>query len=44
MNSVKLQDTRLIHRNILLLDTNNKPSEREFKKTISSTTALKRIK
>ena len=32
MNSVKLQDTKLIYRNLY---TNNKLSEREIKKTIS---------
>ena len=44
MISVKLQDTKLIHRNLLHLYTNNKRSERKIKKTIPFTTASRRIK
>ena len=44
MNSVKLQDTKLIHRNLALLYTNNKLPEREIKETVPFTTASKRIK
>ena len=45
MNSVKFQDTKLIHRNFVeFLNTNNKLSEREIKKTIPFTIASKRLK
>ena len=44
MNSVKLQDIKLIHKIIVFLYTNNKISEREIKKRISLTIASKRIK
>ena len=46
MNSVKLQDTKLIHRSLLHLYTLiiNYQSEREIKKTIPFTIATKRIK
>ena len=45
MNWVKLQDTKLMHRNVLHLYTNNNErSEREIKKTISLTITAKRIK
>ena len=41
MNLVKLQDTKLIRRNLY---TNNKMSEREIKETIPFVIASKRIK
>ena len=45
MNSVKLQDTRLIYINLLLfLYTNNELSERESKRTIPFKMAWKGIK
>ena len=49
MNSIKLQDTKLIHRNLfkniwIFLHTNNERSEREIKETTPFTTASKRIK
>ena len=45
MNSVKFQDTKLIHRNFVeFLNTNNKLSEREIKETLPFTLATKRIK
>ena len=44
MNLLKLQDTKLIHRNQFHLYTNNERSEREIKKTILFTIASKRIK
>ena len=44
MNSGKLQDKKLIHRSVAFQYTNNKLSEREIKKTIPFTVALKRIK
>ena len=44
MNFVKLQDTKLIHRNLFHFYTNNKRAEREIKETVSSTTASKSIK
>ena len=40
MDSVELQDIKLIYRNILLL-TNNKIAEREIKKTTPVTNASK---
>ena len=43
MNLVKLHDTKLMHRNLLLY-TNNKRSEREIKETILSTIETKIIK
>ena len=43
MNSVKLQDTKLIHRNLPFLYTNNERSEREISKTIPFTTTTERI-
>ena len=43
MNSVKLQDTKLIYRNLFLY-TNNEPSERKIRKTIPLIIATKRIK
>ena len=42
MNSVKMQDTKAIYRNLLFLYTKNKVAEREI--TIPFTVALKRIK
>ena len=42
MNLVKLQDTKLMHRNLLY--TNDEKSEREIKETLPFTTATKRIK
>ena len=44
MNLVKLQDTKLMHRNLFYSYTNNEKSEREIKETISFTAATKRIK
>ena len=44
MNLANLQDTKSIHRNHLYFSTNNEKSEREIKKSISFTTATKRIK
>ena len=44
MNLVKLQDTKLIHRNLTFLYTNNERSEREIMETIPFTIATKRIK
>ena len=44
MNLVKLQDTKLMHRNLFYSYTNNEKSEREIKETISFTAAAKRIK
>ena len=43
MNLVKLQDTKLMHRN-LLHSYNDEKSEREIKETLPFTTATKRIK
>ena len=43
MNLVKLQDTKLIYRNLLHF-SNNEPLQREMKKAIPFTTASKRIK
>ena len=39
MNSVKLQDTKLIQKSLAFLYTNNKRSEREIKETIPLTIA-----
>ena len=44
MNSARLQDIRLIYRNLLLLYTNNQISERESKKPILYKITPKRIK
>ena len=44
MNSVKLQDTKLIHRNLLHSYTLTTLAEREIKETIPFTIASKRIK
>ena len=45
MNSVKLQDTKLIPRNLFaFLYSNNERSEREIKETIPFTITSKRIK
>ena len=44
MNSVKLQDTKSILKNLLFLYTNNKLSEWEIKKIIPFTIASKIIK
>ena len=45
MNSVKLQDAKLIYRNLVAsLFTNNELSEGEMKKTIPFTTVSKRMK
>ena len=45
MNSVKLQDTKLIHRKAFaFLHTKNERSEREIKETIPFTITTKRIK
>ena len=45
MNLVKLQDTKLMHRNLLhSLYTNDEKSEREIKETLPFTIATKRIK
>ena len=43
MNLIKLHDTKLMHRNLLLY-TNNKRSEREIKETILSIIETKIIK
>ena len=43
MNSVRLQDIRLIHRNLLLLYNNNQISERRSKKPILCKVTPKRI-
>ena len=43
MNLVKLQDTKLMHRNILHSYTPNESSEREIKETLPFTIAAKRI-
>ena len=44
MNSVKLQDTKLIHKSLAILYTNNERSERAIKETILLTITSKRIK
>ena len=44
MNLVKLQDTKLMHRNLAFLYTNDEKSEREIKETLPFTIATKRIK
>ena len=45
MNLVKLQDIKLMHRNLLYsYNTNNERSEREIKKTIPFTIATKKNK
>ena len=44
MNTVKLQDIKLIHRNLLCSYTLTKKTEREIKEIITSTIATKRIK
>ena len=44
MNSVKLQDTKLIHKFLAFLYTNNTSSEREIKETIPFTISMKSIK
>ena len=44
MNFVRLQDTKLMHRNLWHSYTNNKKSEREIKGTLPFTIAAKRIK
>ena len=41
MNSVRLQDTKLIQKSLAFLYTNNKRSEREIKETIPLTIASK---
>jgi len=41
MNSVKLQDTKLIHKFLAFLYTNNTSSEREIKETIPFTITSK---
>lgn len=43
MNSMKLQDTSLIHRNLPQFYTINKKSEKEIKEKIPLITASKRI-
>ena len=43
-NSVKSQDTKSIYRNLAVLYTNNEAAEREIKKTIPFTIALKPTK
>lgn len=43
-NSVKLQNARSSQKSVLLLNTSNKQSEKETKKTIPFTIASKRIK
>ena len=43
MNSMKLQDTSLIHRNLPQFYTINKKSEKEIKEKIPFITASKRI-
>ena len=44
MNSVKLQDTKLMHKSLAILYTNNERSERAIKETILLTITSKRIK
>ena len=44
MTLVKLQDTKLIHKHLTFLYTNNRRSETEINETISFTTATKEIK
>ena len=44
MNLAKLQDTRLIHRNLLHSNTLTMNNQREANETISLITATKRIK
>ena len=44
MNTVKLQDIKLIHRNLLCSYTLTKKTEREIKEPIPFTIAIKRIK
>ena len=44
MTLVKLHDTKLIHKHLTSLYTNNKRSEREIKETISFTTVTKGVK
>ena len=44
MNSVKLQDTRIIYTYLAFLDTNNKLSEKENKKTIPFKNHIKKNK
>jgi len=44
MNSVKLQDTKLIYRNLLFLYFNNRLSKRKIKKVTPFTIAPKSIK
>ena len=44
MNSIKLQDIKLINTCTAFLNANNKLSGRKIKNTISFTTALKRIR
>ena len=44
MNLVRLQDTKLMHRNLWHSYTNNKKSEKEMKETIPFTITTKRIK
>ena len=44
MNLVKLQDTKLIHRNLLFLYTDNERSGREIKETILFIIVSKRMK
>ena len=44
MNSVKLQDTKLIYRNLLFLYFNNRLSKRKIKKVTPFTIASKSIK
>ena len=44
MNLVRFHDTKLMHRNLAILHTNNKRPEREIKETIPFTTATRRIK
>ena len=44
MNLVRLQDTKLMHRNLWHSYTNNEKSEREVKEIIPLTIATKRIK
>ena len=44
MNLVKLQHTKLMHRNLAFLYTNDEKSEREIKETFLFTIATKRIK
>ena len=44
INSMKLQDTKLIQRSVVCLYTNNELPEKEIRKTILFTIAPKRIK